>query len=82
MELSVEHKNEIETIMRGTECPKGFECCKSGFEKLPKVRKVADGKVLECLEKGPKPCRLAVDYGCGRFCECPARIFAMQEVGI
>ncbi len=82
MELSVEHKNDIERIMKGMECPKDFECWRSSFEKLCKVRKLANGMVPQCLEEGPIPCRLAVDYGYGRFCKCPVRIFAMQELGI
>jgi hypothetical protein len=82
MELSVEDRRRVETITGGMECPKGFECYKSGFEKPPKVRKVADGKVLECLEEAPKTCRFRVDFGSGGFCECPVLNFAVQELNI
>ena len=82
MELSKKQKKKIESITRSFECSKGFECYKSGFEKPCKIRKVADGRVVECLEKDPKRCRFRVDFCSGGFCECPVLNFAVQELNI
>jgi hypothetical protein len=72
-------RGTIQNIMNGMECPKTFACCHPGFERLCRVRVLAGGKLLECLDETHQPCKFAVDFGLGRFCECPLRAFLLEN---
>lgn len=73
MELTDEQKAEIDKIMAGMSCPKGFPCCESGFEDLTPVKVLSYGTV-ECLKAKESHCRMSVSFGLGSaFCTCPLR---------
>ena len=82
MEIADEHRTAIQSTIARMRCPKGFECYKSGFMKLGKVRSVLEGKLVECLEHRQEACEFAVDFGSGRFCECPLRDFLLKKLDI
>lgn len=69
MELSQEHKDRIEEIMAGMQCPRGFKCREHSFTDFPKIQRV--GTLLECHEVSIKNCYFAMPFGYGRFCRCP-----------
>jgi hypothetical protein len=73
------YKRTIEGIKNRMECPRAFACLEPGSEKPALTRLVAGGKLVECLEHTSTPCQFAVDFGIGRFCECPLRAFLLQN---
>jgi hypothetical protein len=79
MEVTQEHKTQIEKIISGIECPKGFVCYKSGFEEICKAEIFIDGELVECLEECPLPCKLSFGFGFGYFCKCPLRRYIAQN---
>jgi len=66
-----DHKEQIEQIMADMDCPNYFDCCKSGLEKVPTPKFVAD--FLRCRYEKPAPCKFAMSFGHGWFCKCPLR---------
>ncbi len=80
--MADEHRTTIQDVIGRMQCRKGFECCGPGFQKPCKVRSVLGGKLIECLEDAQKECEFAVDFGCGRFCECPLRDFLLRTLDI
>jgi hypothetical protein len=78
-DVSETYRRAIENIMQGMECPKAFACCQPGSEQPYAVRVLAGGKLLECLADTPPACKFAVDFGLGRFCECPLRAFLLRN---
>ncbi len=63
MEITQEHKTQIEEIISGIECPKDFECYKSGFENLCKTLILQAGEVVECLEESSRLCKFSFSFG-------------------
>lgn len=73
-------EKKIEEIMGGQQCPKGFECYKSGFETLCKAKVVGmESQVLVCLEEHPQKCKF-LDLMGGYLCECPLRIYLAKKL--
>jgi hypothetical protein len=58
-----EIKTQIEEIIDGLKCPKDFQCYKSEFEKLCKVKDVGLEQYVECLEENPPDCKFLFLYG-------------------
>jgi hypothetical protein len=79
MEITQEHKTQIEEIISGIECPKDFECYKSGFENLCKILIFGDGELVECLGKSKQQCNFSFSFGLGYFCKCPLRIYIAKN---
>jgi len=79
IEMGPEHKRAIKEVIKGMECPKGFKCQKSGLKQVGKVRLLAEGKVIECLDEDGRSCRFGVFYGFGVFCECPLRHYIARN---
>jgi hypothetical protein len=73
MDITEEHRTQIEEIISGMKCPKDFKCYKSGFEDLSKIRIFQGGKVIECFEERSLLCKLSFSFGNGYFCKCPLR---------
>ncbi len=67
MEVTQEHKTQIEEIISGMECTKDFKCYKSGFEDLCKIEIFRDGELVECLEKHLQLCKLGFHFGYGYY---------------
>lgn len=82
MQLTPEQKAEIEKIMAGMDCPKGFSCYKSDFENLVPVRVFRGADVIQCQHPELLDCKYARLFGSGMvFCECPLRDYAALELG-
>lgn len=81
IEITQKHTAEIEEIRSSMDCPKDFECYKSGFEVLCKIYIFKQGDVLECLEKDQLPCELGFPFGNGLFCKCPLRKYIAKNFG-
>jgi len=73
-------KKEVEEIIGRLQCPKDFECYKSGFENLCKARDFGAERYLECLKKEPRECKFAVPFGYGFLCKCPLRIYIATKL--
>ena len=63
VDISQEHKRQIEEIISGMECPKDFECYKSGFANVGKVKDVGIELLLECSEEHPEMCKFSLPFG-------------------
>ncbi len=81
MEITPEHRNRVEEIIRDCECPKDFECYKSGFENLCKVEIVVRGRVIGCLDARARECKYAMPFGRSFFCKCPLRKYIAENFG-
>jgi hypothetical protein len=79
LEMDAEHKRAIEEVIREMECPKGFKCQKTGFKQAGKVRLLAEGRVIECMEEDGRSCGCGLFYGSGVFCECPLRQYIARN---
>ena len=80
MELTEEQRKEVEAITGGLKCSKDFKCCKSGFEKLCKVRDGGLEGYLDCLEENSQDCPFSLAFGYGYLCKCPLRIYIARNL--
>ena len=81
--FSKEDIERISEIIDGLECPKDFQCCQAGFEKLCKARYIGVEGFLECLEENPAECKFAANYHDQFFLyQCPLRIFIAEKFKI
>lgn len=80
MEIAQQHRKQIEEIISRTECPKRFECHRSGFARLGRVKFLAEGKLLECLEDNPGDCAFGVSFKFATFCKCPLRNYIAENL--
>ena len=71
MEITQEHRIQIREIISDIVCPKDFECYKSGFDDLCKVKIFLDGELVECLVEISPSCKLSFNFGFGHYCKCP-----------
>ena len=78
MQISQEHKSQIEEIVRSMQCPRDFKCYKSDFRDLPKSRLIADGKLVECLEANRR-CSFGLAFGHGTICTCKLRNYIAEN---
>ena len=78
--MKEEDRKQIEEIMAGMQCPKDFQCAKSGFEHLCKARDFGLDHYLECLEENPRICPFALPFGYGHFCQCPLRVYLSKKL--
>jgi hypothetical protein len=69
MELTEEHKKQIEEIKSKMFCPFNFKCEKEGFTSYPKVKKITT--LLECFEEDATRCGCSLSFGETHFCKCP-----------
>jgi len=74
------HRKEIEAILNGLQCSKGFECNTSGLKKLCRAEDIGLGTFLICLEGGPKACNFVVLFGDKHFCQCPLRVYIAKKL--
>ncbi|MBN2137400.1 MAG: hypothetical protein JW720_06315 [Sedimentisphaerales bacterium] len=71
---------QIRRIISNMKCSKGFECYKSGFKRLCKIRNVNDGKVIECSPENTFPCEFRFEFMSKRFCKCQLRHFIARTL--
>lgn len=82
MQLTTEQKATIEQIMAEMDCPKGFACYESDFDKLVPVRVYRGANVIQCKHSELLDCKYARLFGSSMvFCECPLRRYAAFELG-
>ena len=74
------NKKEIEEIIGRMQCPKDFECYKSGFEILCSAKDIGLETFVKCLEEDPLECQFSMPYGHTRFCHCPLRIYIAKKL--
>ena len=79
MEITQEHKRQIEKIISEMECPKDFECRTSDFENLGKTRLIADNQLVECMKEDTQLCRFTLPFGNITLCKCPLRKYIAQN---
>ena len=79
MEITQIHRSQIEEIKSGMKCPRRFECYKSGFENLSKIRGIDKKEFLECLEENAQDCQFSLSFGNTVSCLCPLRIYIATE---
>ncbi len=72
MEITKDRRNRMEGIVCGMDCPKDFECYRSGLESLSKVKPIC-GDLIECLEENCRLCKLGMSFGYSFFCICLLR---------
>jgi hypothetical protein len=74
---------QIKQIMAGMKCAKDFECCKSGFEKLSRVKDGGLDNYVWCLEdKGKvRDCGFSLSFGDAVLCRCPLRVYVAKNLG-
>ena len=59
-EIDQKIHEDIENIMRGMECEKGFKCYELGFNNLCHAKDIGMESFVECLESRTKECKWAV----------------------
>ncbi len=79
VEIAQEHKGHMERIMDEMDCPKAFECYKSGLTRLGKVQGIGKSGFLECLEENSQNCQFSLPFGNPSLCLCPVRIYIATE---
>jgi hypothetical protein len=82
MNISASHAENIDKIKLSMKCPKAFECHKSDFSKLCKVRDLGLTGLVECLTDHQDECVFAIPFGFGHFCKCPLRVYLAKELRI
>jgi len=79
MEITQEHDSKIQEIMSGMQCPRDFECYKSGIENLCRAGIVGNAKLVECLEEKAKTCEHSFSFGLGYICKCTLRKYIAKN---
>jgi hypothetical protein len=79
MDATEAYRRAIEDIKKSMECPQAFACCQPGDARSGAAHVLAGGKLLECPQDRDTPCTFGVDFGTGRFCECPLRTFLLEN---
>jgi hypothetical protein len=82
MELSQEQRSQIEDIISRTLCPRKYECYRSDFEKLCKIKVVGTTGLIECSKQNRRLCRFGVPFGYKTFCNCQLRHYISPTFGI
>lgn len=80
MKIAADVKRQMEKIISGIKCQKDFECYKSEFENLTKVRNLKAQDLIECLGENSQSCDFALPFGEGYFCKCPLRAYIAKKL--
>jgi hypothetical protein len=78
--MEIDHNEDIEEIIAQMQCPKDFECYKSGFEVLSKTKDIGLSLYVQCLEEKVFGCQFSVRLGSINFCQCPLRVYIAKEM--
>jgi len=79
MEITQDHMARILEIIESFDCPEHFSCYRSAFENLCEFRFVGKD-VIECLDEKSKTCYHHFNFGHGRFCKCPLRLYLANNL--
>jgi len=81
MELTAQQEADVQKIMATMDCPHGFRCYKSEFEKLVPV-KVISSSAIECNKAKESFCPKAISFGMSMMlCRCRLRGYVALELG-
>ena len=80
MEVDIEHKRQIEQIIRGMKCQKNFTCYKSRFTELCEAKDIGMQTFIECLDESSLGCNFSLPFGSKYFCKCPLRIYVSKKL--
>jgi len=80
MDIGQEHKKRINEILIVMECQRDFECYKSGFSNLSKIKDAGIEIFLKCSKKNPKLCKFSFSFGYEYFCKCPLRVYVAKKL--
>lgn len=80
MEITKEQARQIDRIAGDMECPSDFVCRTSEFEDLCKIRLIANGQLLECLEENAGRGKFEVPFGDSSLCKCPLRRYISKNL--
>jgi len=69
--MEQDQRREIEEIIGRMECPKDFQCVKSGFTVLCHPKDVELELFLECWQETPVGCQFLLSLGYTHICRCP-----------
>ncbi|MES0364102.1 MAG: hypothetical protein ABUK14_09155 [Desulfobacteria bacterium] len=76
----VKHRIALQEITRDLSCPKGFQCYKSGFQDLCKVRDVGMQTFVECHEQYSEDCTFSLSLYGWNYCRCPVRVYVVKNL--
>lgn len=83
MEITPEHRREIEKIAGEIDCPFDLECYKSEFEQLCEVKFLTGTSIVWCVsclsEESKQFCKLRLPFGSGHLCRCPLRYYIAKN---
>jgi hypothetical protein len=82
MEITQEHKAQIEEIISAMQCPKDFECYKSDFRNLCRTKVFRGGSLCECLDPKSWLCKYSFSFGNGYFCKCTLRKYIATNLNL
>lgn len=78
-EIEKDIRNNIESIIKGVECPKDFICYYSGFNNLCNAKDIGIESFVECLEK-KKECKFSFRFALIYLCKCPLRVYIAKKL--
>jgi hypothetical protein len=73
-------KKELQEIIGEMQCPKDFNCYKSGLKVLCKAKDIGLDSYLECMEVYPQKCPFSVPFGYSHLCKCPLRVYIAKKL--
>ena len=71
---------DMENIMTGMECAKGFKCYASGFNNLCHAKDIGIELFVECLERRTNECKFSLLFGQSHLCQCPLRVYLSKKL--
>ncbi len=78
--MEEDYRKEIEELIGQIQCPKDFECYKSGFDVLCRAKDVGtESPLLLCLDENLLQCKF-LNAGRGFVCECPLRNYIAKKL--
>ena len=80
MDLTCRQTDEVGKIMASMDCPSGFECYKSGFQKMCKAEYYGLDDFANCLESAETICKYRLPYGFSVFCTCTLRVYIAKKL--
>ena len=78
MEITEEAAKQIEQMIEELECPRGFACYTSKFERLTPVDIGWFTEVISCHSPEANYCPLAFNFGFGPCRTCPLRHYVAK----
>lgn len=78
--MEPDYEKEIKQIIGELNCPKGFICYKSGFNKLCKATDIGLESFLECWDENRQECVFSLSFANIHYCDCPLRVYIIKKL--